>query len=116
MPITAPYLFVVSMDVEPDHEALFNEVYDQEHIPFLLEVPGVLGAQRMKGEAAQVFVGGEVHDRPAPSPVYSAIYEIESPGVLTSEAWAAAVEKGRWPSVRPYTSNRSQALYKMHGG
>lgn len=113
MPVTAAYLFVVSMDVDPAQEDLFNEVYDNEHIPFLLEVPGVVSAQRMKGEEARVFVGGEVHVRPAPSPVWTAIYEIESPDVLTSDAWAAAVEKGRWPSVRPYTSNRSQALYKM---
>ena len=113
MPVTANYLFVVSMDVDPAHEDLFNEVYDKEHIPYLLEVPGVVSAQRMKGEDFQVFVGGETHDRPAPSPVWSAIYEIDSLDVLTSSAWAAAVEKGRWPSVRPHTSNRSQVLYKM---
>lgn len=113
MPVTAPYLFVVSMDVDPAHEDLFNDVYDTEHIPYLLEVPGVHGAQRMRGEPFKVFVGGEVHDRPGPSPVFSAIYEIESPEVLTSDGWAAAVEKGRWPSVRPHTSNRSQVLYKM---
>ncbi|MEM7742855.1 MAG: hypothetical protein AAF409_04010 [Pseudomonadota bacterium] len=115
MPITAPYLFVVSMDVDPDHEDLFHEVYDTEHIPYLLEVPGVLGAQRMKGEAVQVAVGGEIHDRPAPSPVFTAIYEIESPEVLTSAGWQEAVERGRWPSVRPYTSNRSQQFFKMRG-
>ncbi|MFK7941406.1 MAG: hypothetical protein AB8B85_00590 [Paracoccaceae bacterium] len=113
MPVTAAYLFVVSMDVDPAYEDLFNDVYDSEHIPFLLEVPGVKGAQRMKGEPFRVFVGGEVHDRPGPSPVFSAIYEIERPDVLTSPEWAAAVEKGRWPSVRPHTSNRSQVLYKM---
>jgi len=115
MPVTAPYLFIVSMDVDPDHEALFNEVYDVEHIPYLLEVPGVLSARRMKGEAARVAVGGEIHDRPAPSPAYTAIYEIERPEVLVSPEWQEAVERGRWPSVRPHTSNRSQALYKMRG-
>ena len=35
------YLFVASMDVDPDKEDLFNEVYDTEHIPNLLKVPGV---------------------------------------------------------------------------
>ena len=113
MPVTSAYLFVVSMDVDPDHEDLFNEVYDTEHIPFLMEVPGVISAQRMKGEASQISMGGELHDRPAPSPIYSAIYELESPEVLTSDAWAEAVERGRWPSVRQYTSNRSQGMYKM---
>ena len=32
MPITSKYLFVASMDVDPDKEDLFNEVYDTEHI------------------------------------------------------------------------------------
>jgi hypothetical protein len=31
----AKYLMIVSMDVDAEHEALFNEVYDQEHIPNL---------------------------------------------------------------------------------
>jgi hypothetical protein len=50
---------------------------------------------------------------PAPRPVYSAIYEIDSPDVLTSDGWNEAVERGRWPSVRPHTSNRSAVVYKI---
>ena len=47
-------------------------------------------------------------------PKYSAVYEIESPDVLTSEAWAKAVDAGRWPSeVRPYTHNRRHVLRKL---
>ena len=113
MPVTSNYLFIVSMDVEPEHEALFDEVYDTEHIPYLLEVPGVNGAQRMKGEPFQVAIGGKINDQPAPVPIHTAIYELDSPDVLTSPEWQAAVEKGRWPSVRPYTSNRSHKLMKM---
>jgi hypothetical protein len=29
-----------SMDVDPDKEAIFNEVYDTEHVPYLFKVPG----------------------------------------------------------------------------
>jgi hypothetical protein len=37
--------------------------------------------------------------------------------VLTSDAWAKAVEKGRWPAqVRPYTRNRRHTLRKVMGG
>ena len=43
------YLFIVSMNVKPDYEGLFNEVYDNEHIPYLLEVPGVNKVTRTKG-------------------------------------------------------------------
>jgi hypothetical protein len=44
MTINSKYIFVASMDVDPDKEALFNEVYDIEHIPNLLKVPGVHAA------------------------------------------------------------------------
>ena len=114
MPVTAPYLFVVSMDVDPDHEDLFNEVYDTEHIPYLLEVPGVLGAQRMESAPFQVSIGGEIMDKAAASPRFTAIYELASPEVMTSPEWVEAVEKGRWPGVRPHTSNRSHVLYRVN--
>ena len=115
MPIATRYLFVVSMDVDPAHEDLFNEVYNTEHIPFLLEVPGVRGAQRSVSSAFKVSIGGEIKDEAASSPKHTALYELDSPDVLTSPEWMAAVEKGRWPSVRPYTSNRSHKLLDLGG-
>lgn len=112
--IRAKYLFVVQMDVDPAHEALFNEVYDTEHIPNLLKVPGVRGASRARGVPYALAIGGEIKRSDAPSPLYTALYEIDGPEVLTSPEWAAAVEKGRWPGhVRPHTSNRRHALMKV---
>jgi len=33
--------------------------------------------------------------------------------VLTSDAWANAVEEGRWAEhVRPYTTNRRHVIYR----
>ena len=114
MPIKTSYLFIASMDVDPEKEELFNEVYDQEHVPKLLQVPGVIAVTRLKGEPFAVNIGGERREMPAESPVYSAIYEIESPEVLTSDAWAEAVEAGRWPGeVRPHTRNRNHRLCKV---
>ena len=115
MPITARYIFTASMDVDPDKEDLFNEVYDQEHVPMLLEVPGVLSVTRMKQAPLTLCIGGEEKtvDTSA-EPRYSAVYEIESPDVLTSAEWADAIEQGRWPDqVRPYTSNRRHTLQKV---
>ena len=51
MPIQSRYVFVASMDVDPDKEDIFNEVYDTEHVPNLLKVPGVRAVTRLKGEA-----------------------------------------------------------------
>lgn len=114
MPIEAGYLFMVSMDVAPEKEELFNEVYDREHIPNLLQVPGVISARRARSEPFEMSVGGEVKAVDAASPRYVAIYELTSPDVLNSEAWARAVEAGRWPAeVRPHTTNRRHVLARV---
>ena len=103
MPITSKYLFVASMDVDADKEALFNEVYDTEHIPNLLKVPGVRAVTRMQGEPFAVSIGGAEQQVAHEGPRYSALYEIDGPHVLVSPEWAQAVELGRWPSqVRSY--------------
>ena len=115
MPITAKYLFIVSMDVVPEKEALFNEVYDTEHVPYLLKVPGVRAVTRLKTEPAAFMLAGQkkILDG-AGAPSYVAIYEIDSPDVLTSAAWAEAGERGRWASeVRPFTSNRHHIVRKV---
>jgi len=58
MPGKAKYLFIASMDVEPEKEALFNEVYDTEHIPELLKVPGVLSVRRGVTVPLIMSIGG----------------------------------------------------------
>lgn len=114
MPIQSKYVFIASMDVEPDKEAVFNEVYDTEHIPTLMKVPGVRSVTRLKGEAFDFSIGGEQKRLHHAGPVYSAVYEIDGPHVLVSPEWAKAVEVGRWPGqVRPFTRNRRHALYKV---
>jgi len=106
---------MASMDVAPEKDALFNEVYDEEHAPNLLKVPGVISVTRLTQEPLVLSMGGKEKEIVAESePKYTAIYEIESPHVLVSQEWAEAVEKGRWPEeVRPYTSNRRHVLRKV---
>lgn len=117
MPINTRYFFTVSMDVQADKEALFNEIYDSEHVPLLSAVPGVLGATRSVCEPLEMMLAGERREMPAgDEPRYSVIYEIESPDVLLSPEWAAAGEAGRWPTdVRPFTTNRRHILRKIWG-
>jgi len=99
MATEAKYLYVVMMDVEPDKEALFNDLYDKEHIPVLLQVPGVLSAARYKTSTEGV-------------PKYVAIYALDSPDVPRSEAFRKAADSGEWPhKVRPYTKNHSRIIY-----
>ncbi|HZB92961.1 MAG TPA: hypothetical protein VE397_16050 [Stellaceae bacterium] len=115
MPVETKYVFVVSMDVTPEKEALFNEVYDQEHVPNLMKVPGVRRVTRLRTEPASLTVGGATKRLAGEdTPRYVALYEIDSPDVLISKAWTEAVELGRWPSeVRPYTSNRHHIVRKV---
>ncbi|HEU0063172.1 MAG TPA: hypothetical protein VFR19_25060 [Hyphomicrobiaceae bacterium] len=109
------YIFMVSMDVDPDKEALFNEVYDQEHVPNLLKVPGVHAASRSKAEPSfRLNIGGAEKEIAHVGATYCAIYEIDGPHVLVSPEWARAGEAGRWPTqVRPFTRNRRHAIYQL---
>jgi hypothetical protein len=97
------WLYMVRMDVAHDRQALFNEIYDNEHVPALLAVLGVRRASRYRN--------------PSPTdPRYAAMYEIDSPAVIESAQWKAASESGRWPSeVRPFTMNRHLVLYERVG-
>ncbi len=115
MPIATRYLFIASMDVAPDKEALFNEVYDTEHVPNLLKVPGVLSVTRLIAEPLTMSMGGEKRSIVAEGePRYTAFNEIESPEVLHTRECAEAVETGRWTEqVRPYTKNRRHVLRKV---
>ncbi len=47
-PLRAGGLLVNAMSVVPEHEAEFNEWYDNEHIPMLSAVPGTLAARRFR--------------------------------------------------------------------
>src|SRR3989442_15223987 len=97
-------LYLVRRDVAHDHEATFNEVYAQDHVPNLRAVPGVRRASRYR--------------QPLPTePRYLAAYELDEPAVVDSAAWKAAREAGRWPPpVRPPTMNRPLAMYERAGG
>ncbi|MCX7160046.1 MAG: hypothetical protein NT176_13175 [Proteobacteria bacterium] len=111
----ANYIFTVSMDIDADKEAIFNEVYDTEHIPLILKVPGVVSAKRYKMVPLTMVLGGEKKTIVMEGePAYMAIYELETADVLTGPGWAHAVDAGRWPThVRPFTKNRRHVLRKL---
>jgi hypothetical protein len=110
------YVFTASLDVDPAKEDLFNEIYDTEHVPFLLKVPGVLAVTRVTNEPGAVMrIDGQKKALVAEGePKYSAFYELESADVLLSDAWAAAVDQGRWPKeIRPHVRARRHTLKKV---
>jgi hypothetical protein len=114
MSLSTRFLFSAAMDVSPEREQLFHEVYDTEHVPLILTVPGVIAATRFETQPFSMMLGGERRTMdPQGAPRFHALYELESPEVLLSPAWAKAVEEGRWPAqVRPHTSNRRHLMMR----
>jgi hypothetical protein len=89
-----PYVFWVMMDIEPHREALFNELYDTEHLPLLSKLPGYVNAVRYRTSTA-----GE--------PRYLCVYEVDRADLPMSKSWNDTSDIGRWkPEVRPYTYNK----------
>ena len=98
----AGYLYMVQMDVPTNLEDDFNRIYDTQHIPSILTVPGVNSCTRFKLESGEDGVAA-----------YLALYEVDSPDVPQSPAWAEQSDKGDWkPMIRPHTTNRSHSLFK----
>jgi hypothetical protein len=110
------WYLAASMDIDPSREDIFNTVYEEEHIPEILTVPGVRSVSRLiRQDELRISIGGRTDVvRFATEPRYSALYELDSPAVLTSPEWTAAVEVGRWAAeVRPFTSNRRHVLLRQ---
>lgn len=97
------WIYVVQLEIPAAHEATFNRLYDDEHVPALLAVPGVRSCQRYKMEWA---------DTPT-MPRYLAIYEVDGPDVPKSPAWRAASDSGNWPhQVRPHLTVRQHGMFQ----
>src|SRR5256885_12679498 len=98
MTISSRFLFSAAMDVTPDREKLFHEVYDTEHIPLILQVPAVVSATRFAVQPFSMVLGGDRKTMdPQGAPRFHALYELDSPDLLRTEASARAADPGRCP-------------------
>jgi hypothetical protein len=102
----APFIYMVQMDIPAAHEADFNRIYDTEHVPEILKVPGVRGCTRYVLEKTNK----EGMAR------YLALYDMDAANVMDSPAWLKASEIGDWaPKIRPHTANRSHTVMRKIG-
>ena len=92
-PNDAQALLLNAMSAAPEGEAEFNRWYDEEHIPALARVPGVLCARRFRATSTTLQK-------------YVALYHMTSPEVCTTEAWSRAVETPWTKKIRPYMRDR----------
>jgi len=84
-------IVIVQTDIDPEMEEEFNRWYKEEHIPLLLQVPGVLSAKRGISQEG--------------SPKYFSIYEHENINVQKSPAYQKAVDTEWTKRIRPYFKN-----------
>lgn len=101
------YIYTVQMDIPAELEAEFNRIYDEEHIPLIVQVPGVRSASRYRMEwSAQTDTAR-----------YLAIYEVDAPDVPHSAAFVAASDTGEWkPKIRPHSTNRRHSIFRRIAG
>lgn len=93
-------LLVNAMNVDPEHEAEFNDWYDNEHIPALSAVPGTVLARRYRDDSG--------------SHRYLALYHLESPEVTMSDAWKAGAGTPWSAKMRPHFRDHLRILCKRY--
>jgi hypothetical protein len=71
-------LFLACGDVPLEHEAELNRWYEEEHLPLLRKVDGVIGARRFRARVG--------------SPRYIALYDLADELVPDSPQWRASLE------------------------
>ncbi|MCZ2497580.1 hypothetical protein GN316_12505 [Xylophilus sp. Kf1] len=83
MTLTTPGMLFVATDVDPLHEAEFNQWYDREHVEERARIEGFVSAARYRSVS-----GGRR---------YLGLYRTESLGAFTSDAYRAAFgQQTRW--------------------
>jgi hypothetical protein len=88
-PAGAGALLVASMTPDPAAEAEFNDWYDNEHLPNLCAVPGVLSGRRFRATDT------ESERR------YLSLYHLRDVEVSRSDAWTAAANTPWTERMRP---------------
>jgi len=101
---TAPFFYMVTFEIAPEDEAEFNEIYDTEHIPNIMELDGVLQVIRFRD--AERTSAGWLR--------YSALYLVTQADLPGTPEWRAKSDLGRWaPVIRPRVKARRQRLGRI---
>jgi hypothetical protein len=99
-PTNAGALLLNAMNVAPEGEDDFNKWYDEEHIPLLAAVPGVLCARRFRATQSPLK--------------YVALYHVAAPEVVSCEAWKKAVDTPWTQRIRPHMRDRLRIVCKAY--
>lgn len=95
------FFLMMTFEISPDQEELFNDIYDTEHAPYILAVPGVHSCVRFTD--SNLSPNGWL--------VYSTLYQFDHPDLPETPEWKAASDRGRWKDmIRPYVKSRQRRL------
>src|ERR1043166_8703483 len=95
----APYCMMVTFEIAPEDEAEFNDIYDNDHIPNILKLEGVVEVIRFR-DAAPNEKGWLV---------YSALYFLARENLHETAQWKKLSDVGRWaPIIRPKIKSRAR--------
>jgi hypothetical protein len=99
----SPYLLMVCLETDDEHDAELQRWYDEEHLAALQSVPGCHSAKRYRGT-----------DIAAGFPKNLAIYELDAPEVRTSAAWKTAADTPWTLSMRThFLPNRRDTMGQL---
>lgn len=97
-PTNANALYLIGMNIDDAIEDEFNAWYDEEHLPRLAALTGVVCARR--------FEAVEGPHR------YFAVYHLDDPSLVGSPAWLEAAETPWTLRLRPRTSDRFRIMFQ----
>jgi hypothetical protein len=104
-PESAPFLYVVRMDVQADAEEEFNRWYTDDHIAGLSQVPGVYSARRFVARNASADVRK-----------YLATYHLSCPSVRQTAAWQRASHTDWSIRIRHFHLRKLATMFTREGG
>ncbi len=99
-PGNAGALLFVACNVKPEAEADFNAWSDQEHLPAIANVPGVLCTRRFRATEG--------------APKYVVVSHLTNTEIPASAAWQAAINTPWTERIRPQTSDRIRHLLRRY--
>lgn len=99
-PAGAGAMLLMAFNVAPDAEQEYGTWMDQEHLPRLARVPGVLSARRFRAVSS-------THQ-------CVALYHLVAPEACATPAWLEARETPWTHRIRTLTSDRLRVVFRAH--
>ena len=91
-------LLMVTIEVDPAHDAEFNRWYDEEHVPERMACPGFLLARRFRSTGNPMK--------------YLALYELESPQALETPEYLTMKVSSPWRErTKEYRLSNERDVY-----